>query len=57
MAATVTVLFVSYLLGSTPSAIWVGVLWESMYVNTEVEMQATNTFRVLGVPFGVMVLY
>lgn len=57
MAATVTVLFISYLLGSTPSAIWVGKAFKGIDVREHGSGNAgtTNTFRVLGVPFGVMV--
>ena len=57
MAATVTVLFVSYLLGSTPSAIWVGKAFKGIDVREHGSGNAgtTNTFRVLGVPFGVTV--
>ena len=57
MAATVTVLFISYLLGSTPSAIWVGKALKGIDVREHGSGNAgtTNTFRVLGVPFGVTV--
>lgn len=57
MAATVTVLFISYLLGSTPSAIWVGKAFKGIDVREHGSGNAgtTNTFRVLGMPFGVMV--
>ena len=57
MVATVTVLFVSYLLGSTPSAIWVGKAFKGIDVREHGSGNAgtTNTFRVLGVPFGVTV--
>ena len=57
MAATVTVLFISYLLGATPSAIWVGKAFKGIDVREHGSGNAgtTNTFRVLGVPFGVMV--
>ena len=57
MAATVTVLFISYLLGSTPSAIWVGKVFKGIDVREHGSGNAgtTNTFRVLGVPFGVTV--
>ena len=57
MAATITVLFISYLLGSTPSAIWVGKAFKGIDVREHGSGNAgtTNTFRVLGVPFGVMV--
>ena len=57
MAATVTVLFISYLLGSTPSAIWVGKAFKGIDVREHGSGNAgtTNTFRVLGVPFGVTV--
>lgn len=57
MAATVTVLFISYLLGSIPSAIWVGKGFKGIDVREHGSGNAgtTNTFRVLGVPFGVTV--
>ena len=57
MAATVYVLFISYLLGSTPSAIWVGKAFKGIDVREHGSGNAgtTNTFRVLGVPFGVTV--
>ena len=57
MAATVTVLFISYLLGSIPSAIWVGKGFKGIDVREHGSGNAgtTNTFRVLGVPFGVSV--
>ena len=57
MAATLTVLFISYLLGSTPSAIWVGKAFKGIDVREHGSGNAgtTNTFRVLGVPFGVTV--
>ena len=57
MAATVTVLFISYLLGSTPSAIWVGKAFKGIDVREHGSGNAgtTNTFRVLGGPFGVTV--
>ena len=57
MAATVTVIFISYLLGSTPSAIWVGKAFKGIDVREHGSGNAgtTNTFRVLGVPFGVTV--
>jgi glycerol-3-phosphate acyltransferase PlsY len=57
MAATVTVLIISYLLGSTPSAIWVGKGFKGIDVREHGSGNAgtTNTFRVLGVPFGVTV--
>tara|TARA_B100000963_G_scaffold361783_1_gene399549 strand:- start:2856 stop:3551 length:696 start_codon:yes stop_codon:yes gene_type:complete len=57
MAATVTVLFISYLLGSTPSAIWVGKAFKGIDVREHGSGNAgtTNTFRVLGIPFGVTV--
>lgn len=57
MAATVTVLFISYLLGSTPSAIWVGKAFKGIDVREHGSGNAgtTNTFRVLGMPFGVTV--
>ena len=57
MAATVSVLFISYLLGSTPAAIWVGKGFKGIDVREHGSGNAgtTNTFRVLGVPFGVTV--
>jgi glycerol-3-phosphate acyltransferase PlsY len=57
MAATVTVLIISYLLGSIPSAIWVGKGFKGIDVREHGSGNAgtTNTFRVLGVPFGVTV--
>ena len=57
MAATVTVIIISYLLGSIPSAIWVGKGFKGIDVREHGSGNAgtTNTFRVLGVPFGVTV--
>ncbi len=57
MLSTVTVLFISYLMGSIPSAIWVGKIFKGVDVREHGSGNAgtTNTFRVLGVPFGVTV--
>lgn len=57
MLSTVTVLFMSYILGSVPSAIWVGKIFKGVDVREHGSGNAgtTNTFRVLGVPFGVTV--
>ena len=59
MAATVTVLFISYLLGSIPSAILVGKGFKGIDVREHGSGNActTNTFRVLGVPFGMQVIF
>ncbi|RNC83111.1 MAG: glycerol-3-phosphate 1-O-acyltransferase [Balneola sp.] len=57
MLSTLTVLFISYILGSIPSAIWVGKVFKGVDVREHGSGNAgtTNTFRVLGVPFGVTV--
>lgn len=57
MAATLSVLFISYILGSIPSAIWVGKGLKGVDVREHGSGNAgtTNTFRVLGVPFGITV--
>ncbi|MEQ9266472.1 MAG: glycerol-3-phosphate 1-O-acyltransferase PlsY [Balneolaceae bacterium] len=57
MLSTLTVLFISYILGSIPSAIWVGKLTKGVDVREHGSGNAgtTNTFRVLGVPFGITV--
>ena len=57
MLSTVTVILISYLMGSVPSAIWVGKIFKGVDVREHGSGNAgtTNTFRVLGVPFGVTV--
>ncbi|MFV1884125.1 MAG: glycerol-3-phosphate 1-O-acyltransferase PlsY [Balneola sp.] len=57
MLSTVTVILISYLLGSIPSAIWVGKIFKGVDVREHGSGNAgtTNTFRVLGVPFGITV--
>ena len=57
MLATLTVLAISYLLGSIPSAIWVGKIFKGVDVREHGSGNAgtTNTFRVLGWPSGVTV--
>jgi len=57
MLATLTVLGISFVLGSIPSAIWVGKLFKGVDVREHGSGNAgtTNTFRVLGWPFGVTV--
>ncbi|MEQ9307942.1 MAG: glycerol-3-phosphate 1-O-acyltransferase PlsY [Balneolaceae bacterium] len=57
MLSTVTVLLMSYILGSVPSAIWVGKIFKGVDVREHGSGNAgtTNTFRVLGVPFGITV--
>lgn len=57
MLSTLTVLFISYLLGSIPSAIWVGKAFKGVDVREHGSGNAgtTNTFRVLGWPSGVTV--
>ncbi len=47
----------SYILGSVPSAIWVGKIFKGVDVREHGSGNAgtTNTFRVLGVPFGITV--
>ncbi len=54
MLATLTVLFISYILGSIPSAIWVGKLTKGIDIREHGSGNAgtTNTFRVLGWPAG-----
>lgn len=57
MLATLAVLGISFILGSIPSAIWVGKLFKGVDVREHGSGNAgtTNTFRVLGWPFGVTV--
>lgn len=57
MLATLTVLGISYILGSIPSAIWVGKAFMGVDVREHGSGNAgtTNTFRVLGWPSGVTV--
>lgn len=57
MLSTLTVLFISYVLGSIPSAIWVGKAFKGVDVREHGSGNAgtTNTFRVLGVPAGITV--
>lgn len=57
MLSTVTVILISYLMGSVPSAIWVGKIFKGVDVREHGSGNAgtTNTFRVLGVPFGITV--
>ena len=58
MLSTLTVLFLSYLMGSIPSAIWVGKAFHGVDVREHGSGNAgtTNTFRVLGWPSGITVL-
>lgn len=58
MAALAIVLFISYLLGSIPSSVWVGKLFKGMDVRNHGSGNAgaTNTFRVLGWKSGVVVV-
>lgn len=57
MLSTLTVLFFSYILGSIPSAIWVGKIYKGIDVREHGSGNAgtTNTFRVLGIPAGITV--
>lgn len=57
MLATLTVLGISFVLGSIPSAIWVGKLFKGVDVREHGSGNAgtTNTFRVLGWSSGVTV--
>ncbi|MBO6536835.1 MAG: glycerol-3-phosphate 1-O-acyltransferase PlsY [Balneolaceae bacterium] len=57
MLSTLTVLLISYVLGSIPSAIWVGKVYKGVDVREHGSGNAgtTNTFRVLGVPAGITV--
>ncbi len=57
MLATLTVLAISYILGSIPSAIWVGKIFKGIDIRQHGSGNAgtTNTFRVLGWPSGVTV--
>lgn len=57
MLATLTVLGISFVLGSIPSAIWVGKFFKGVDVREHGSGNAgtTNTFRVLGWPSGVTV--
>lgn len=57
MLATLSVLVISYILGSIPSAIWVGKLTKGIDIrhHGSGNMGTTNTFRVLGWPAGTTV--
>ncbi|MEP1151067.1 MAG: glycerol-3-phosphate 1-O-acyltransferase PlsY [Balneola sp.] len=57
MLATLTVLGISFVLGSIPSAIWVGKIFKGVDVREHGSGNAgtTNTFRVLGWPSGITV--
>ncbi len=57
MLSTLTVLLISYVLGSIPSAIWVGKVYKGIDVREHGSGNAgtTNTFRVLGIPAGITV--
>jgi len=57
MLSTLTVLLISYVLGSVPSAIWVGKVYKGIDVREHGSGNAgtTNTFRVLGIPAGITV--
>lgn len=58
MASNVILLLVAYLLGSIPTAVWVGKLFYGKDVREygSGNAGATNTFRVLGVKAGIPVL-
>ncbi|MEX2586227.1 MAG: glycerol-3-phosphate 1-O-acyltransferase PlsY [Balneolaceae bacterium] len=58
MFALITVLLLSYLVGSVPSSLWVGRLWKSVDVREHGSGNAgaTNAFRVLGWKAGIVVL-
>ncbi|MEX0594401.1 MAG: glycerol-3-phosphate 1-O-acyltransferase PlsY [Balneolaceae bacterium] len=58
MAALITVLLLSYLIGSIPSSLWMGKLWSNLDIRNHGSGNAgaTNTFRVLGWKPGVIVL-
>lgn len=58
MKATLSVLLISYLLGSIPTAIWVGKITKGIDVRQHGSGNAgaTNSFRVLGWPSGIFVL-
>jgi glycerol-3-phosphate acyltransferase PlsY len=49
----------SYLLGSLPSSVWVGKAYHGIDVRDfgSGNAGATNTFRVLGIPMGILVLF
>lgn len=57
MLSTLTVVLISYVIGSIPSAIWVGKIYKGIDVRNHGSGNAgtTNTFRVLGVPAGITV--
>lgn len=57
MLATLTVLAISYILGSIPSAIWIGKITKGIDIrhHGSGNMGTTNTFRVLGWPAGTTV--
>lgn len=59
MTAVLTVLAISYLLGSIPSAIWLGKLTKGIDIREHGSgnMGTTNTFRVLGKPAGMTVFF
>ncbi|MGM0507257.1 MAG: glycerol-3-phosphate 1-O-acyltransferase PlsY [Bacteroidota bacterium] len=58
MAALITVLLLSYLIGSIPSSLWMGKIWSNLDIRDHGSGNAgaTNTFRVLGWKPGVVVL-
>lgn len=57
MLSTLTVLFFSYIIGSIPSALWVGKIFKGIDIRDfgSGNVGTANTFRVLGWPFGVIV--
>ncbi|MEO1022519.1 MAG: glycerol-3-phosphate 1-O-acyltransferase PlsY [Bacteroidota bacterium] len=57
MVALFSVLFISYLLGSIPSSLWVGKLAKGIDIREHGSGNAgtTNTFRVLGARYGIVV--
>lgn len=56
--SVIGLLLVGYLLGSIPSAVWIGKAWHDVDVREHGSGNAgaTNTFRVLGVRTGIVVL-
>jgi len=58
MVLSIALFFLAYLIGSIPSAVWIG----KMFYGTDVRLEgsknagATNTFRVLGKRAGIIVL-
>jgi glycerol-3-phosphate acyltransferase PlsY len=57
LASLIVLIFISYLIGSFPSALIVGKLFKSIDIRNfgSGNLGSTNAFRVLGIPLGVLV--